>query len=211
MPARNSKSSSKMNINPDDTRLALWLEDELKGEELAAFEASVAGRQELHAARAEARRWREMMAAALPSSEEPPYPEFFNHRVAHSIRELEAKPAATPKAASGFSWRSWFMPVAACAGMVIAFWLGGKRTGGVPEIDVTGAPRAIPVDPVLYTPESGVSAEWFASTEASATVIVINGVDAIPDATDFSETVFQKQQREVDSTAALDDKPRASE
>jgi hypothetical protein len=200
-----------MNINPDETRLALWLEDELQGEELAAFEASVAGRQELHAARAEARRWREIMSAALPSSVEPPYPEFFNHRVARSIAELEARPAATPKPASGFSWRSWFMPMAACAGMVMAFWLGAKRTGGLPEIDVTGAPRAIPVDPVLYTPESGVSAEWFASVEASASVIVINGVDAIPDATDFSETVYLNRHHEIDSTAALDDKPRATE
>ncbi len=200
-----------MNINPDENRLALWLEDELQGEELAAFEASVAGRQELQAAREEARRWREMMAAALPSSEEPPYPEFFNHRLARSIRELEAKPAAIPKPAGGFSWRSWFMPMAACAGMVMAFWLGGKRTGGVSEIDVTGAPRAIPVDPVLYTPESGVSAEWFASAEASATVIVINGVDAIPDDTDFSETVYFNRHREIDSTAALDCKPRDTE
>jgi hypothetical protein len=152
-----------------------------------------------------------MMASELPSSQEPPYPEFFNHRVTRSIREMEARPAAIPKAASGFSWRSWFMPVAACAGMAIAFWLGGKRTDGVPEIDVAGAPRAIPVEPVLYTPESGVSAEWFASAEASATVIVLNGVEAIPDATDFSETVFLKGQREIDSTAALDGKTRSQE
>ena len=196
-----------MNINPDETRLALWLEDELHGEELAAFEATLADRPELHAAREEARRWRDMMFAALPSSEEPPYPEFFNHRVARSIRELDAKPAATPKPAGGFSWRAWFMPLAACAGMVMAFWLGGKRTGGVPEIDVTGAPRAIPVDPVFYTPENGVSAEWFASAEASATVIVLNGVEAIPDATDFSETVYLNRHREIDSTAAADPEP----
>lgn len=196
-----------MNINPDETRLALWLEDELRGEELAAFEATVAGRPELHAAREEARRWRDMMSAALPSSEEPPYPEFFNHRVARSIRELEVDHAATPKSASAFSWRSWFMPLAACAGMLMAFWLGGKRVGGVPEIDVTGAPRAIPVDPVFYTPENGVSAEWFASAEASATVIVLNGVDAIPDATDFSETAYLNRQREIDSTAATESEP----
>lgn len=211
MPVRNSKPSSKMNINPDETRLAMWLEDELQGEELAAFEASMAGRPELHATRAEARRWREMMATALPSSEEPPYPEFFNHRVVRSIRELEAKPAPTTKPASRVSWRSWFMPMAACAGMAMAFWLGGKRTGGLPEIDVTGAPRAIPVDPVLYTPESGVSAEWFASTAASATVIVLNGVEAIPDATDFSETVYLNRQREIDSTATIDDNPLITE
>lgn len=200
-----------MNINPDETLLALWLEDELQGAELAAFEASIAGRRDLHAAREDARRWREMMATAMPASEGLPYPDFFNHRVLRSIREAEARPAAVSKTAGGISWRSWFMPLAACAGMVLAFWLGGKRAGGMAEIDVTGAPRAIPVDPALYTPESGVSAEWFASKEASATVIVLNGVDAIPDATDFSETVHLKRQREIDSTAALDTKPSTTE
>jgi hypothetical protein len=191
-------------MNPDETRLALWLEDELQGEELAAFEVSLSGRQDLIAARDEARRWRKMMSTALPASEEPPYPEFLNHRVARSILELDMKPVVPEKPKAGFSWRSWFMPAAACAGMVFAFWLGGKQAGGVAEIDVTGAPRAIPVEPILYTPESGVSAEWFASVEASATVIVLNGVDAIPDTTDFSETVYLKHEREIDSTAALD-------
>lgn len=192
-----------MNINPDETRLALWLEDELHGEELATFEASVAGRAELLAARAEARRWRELMAKAVPASEEPPYPEFLNHRVARAIRELEVGPASEAKAGPGFSWRMWFMPMAACAGMAFTFWLGGKRVSGPPDIDVTGAPRAIPVDPILYTPEIGVSAECYASTEASATVIVLNGVEAIPDSMDFSETVFLQKQRGIDSTAGL--------
>jgi len=196
-----------MNINPDETRLALWLEDELHGDELTAFEASVAGRKELYEAREDARRWRKMMAAELGKPKPLPYPDFFNHRVMRSIRELETQPAAAPNVVRGFSWRSWFMPMAACAGMAIAFWLGGKRAGGMPEIDVTGAPRAIPVDPVFYTPETGVSAEWFASKEASATVIVLNGVDAIPDATDFSETAYLKQLSESDSTATLESNP----
>ena len=136
-----------MNTNPDETRLALWLEDELQGDELAAFEASIVGRQDLLAMKEQARNWRRMMTAAMPSSEEPPYPDFFNHRVARSIHELEAKPVATGKQAAGFSWRSWFMPLTACSGMAFAFWLGGKQAGGVPDIDVSGAPRAIPVKP----------------------------------------------------------------
>jgi hypothetical protein len=103
------------------------------------------------------------------------------------------------------------MPVAACAGMVLGFSLGVKRMPGPLEIDVTGAPRAIPVEPILYTPEKGVSAEWFASTEASATVIVLNGVAAIPDATDFSETVYLNRKREIDSTASLESEPGSTQ
>ena len=45
-----------MNTNPDETKLALWLDDELKGEELTAFEAWVADKPEHLAARDEIRR-----------------------------------------------------------------------------------------------------------------------------------------------------------
>lgn len=192
-----------MNTNPDDTRLALWLEDELHGEEFAAFEQWVAGRPELLEEREKARDWREKVAAAVPSAEEPPYPDFFNSRVAHGIHKLQIMPAEAAKTAPRVSWRSWLMPLTACAGMVLAFWLGGQKQPGAIEIDVTGAPRAIPVDVVPYIPERGVEAEWFVSEDASATVIVLSGVNAIPDATDFSETVYLKAAREKDSTAGL--------
>lgn len=187
-----------MNTNPDEATLALWLDDELTGEALAAVEAWAVSQPGQIAAREDIRRWRATMAAAIPASEEPPYPEFFNSRVLHAIREEKPKAAAAVK--PPFSWNSWVMPLAACAGMALAFWIG-KKSQSVPEYDVSNAPRAIVVDPVLYTPESGVKAEWFASAKASATVIVLNGVTAIPDATDFSETVYLPGDREIDSTA----------
>lgn len=186
-----------MNTNPDEATLALWLDDELTGRELAAVEAWANGRPEQLAAREEIRRWRETMASAISASEEPPYPDFFNSRVQQSIRE-QAPKAETP--AHRAFWKSWLMPATACAGMVLAFWVG-KETQSVPEYDVANAPRAIPVEPVVYTPESGVNAEWFASAKASATVIVLNGVTAIPDTMDFSETAAVPVDREIDSMA----------
>jgi hypothetical protein len=142
-----------------------------------------------------------MMAAAVPSDEEPPYPDFFNHRIQKAIHELQ--PAPVMAARQRFSIRTWLMPLAACAGMVLAFLLGTKQASQ-PEIDVTGAPRAIPVEPIIYTPEKGVEAEWFSSSAAMATVIVLNGVQAIPDSTDFSHTVYLNRAREIDSTAGTD-------
>jgi hypothetical protein len=192
-----------MNTNPDEATLALWLEDELAGEDLAAVEAWALTQPEQLAAREEIRHWRATMASALPATEEPPYPEFFNSRVRQAIRELA--PAAAPSRRS-FSWKSWLMPVAACAGMALTFWAGTNAISP-PEYDVAGAPKAIPVEPVVYTPEHGVGAEWFASKEASATVIVLKGVAAIPDATDFSATVYLPAEREIDSTASREVKP----
>ena len=192
-----------MNTNPDEAKLALWLDDELAGADHASIEAWALTHPEQLAAREEIRGWRATIAAAIPASEEPPYPDFFNSRVLQAIREQT--PAVAP-AAKSVSWKTWFMPVAACAGMVLTFWVGTK-TQSTPEYDVAGAPQAIPVEPVVYTPENGVNAEWFASKEASATVIVLKGVAAIPDAIDFSETVYLPMDREIDSTAGVEVEP----
>lgn len=192
-----------MNMKPDETTLALWLDDELTGSDLASVEAWAATQPEQLAAREEIRRWREMVTSNMAASIEPPYPDFFNSRVLQSIREQAPVPASPEK--KPFFWKSWFMPIAACAGMAFAFW-AGMKTQSVPEIDVAGAPRAIPVDPVVYTPENGVNAEWFTSSEASATVIVLNGINAIPDSMDFSETVYVPMDREIDSTAGGGDR-----
>ncbi|MEY4569201.1 MAG: hypothetical protein RLZZ398_640 [Verrucomicrobiota bacterium] len=190
-----------MNTNPDEVTLALWLDDELAGADHAAVEAWALTQPERLASREKIRRWRATMATAIPASEEPPYPDFFNSRVLQAIRE----PVPATKTPS-FFWKSWLMPVAVCAGMALTFWAGTQATSP-PEYDVAGAPKAIPVDPVLYTPENGVAAEWFASKSASATVIVLNGVAAIPDSTDFSQTVNVPVEREIDSTASLEVNP----
>ncbi len=190
-----------MNTNQDEAKLALWLDDELEGEELASFEAWAMSQPEHLAAREETRRWRSLMASAIPASEEPPYPDFFNSRIAQAIREESPKAEAPVKRRS--IWQTFLMPVAACAGMVLTFWIG-KNAQKPYEIDVAGAPKAIPVEQLVYTPETGVKAEWFASTEASAMVIVLDGVRAIPDTMDFSETTYVPGNREIDSTAEVD-------
>ena len=147
-----------------------------------------------------------MMAAAIPASEEPPYAEFFNSRISRVIREQA--PESSPVTRRGFSWRALFLPLAACAGMVLAFIAGTKMTTpATPQINVAAIPRAIPVEPILYTPERGVEAEWISNSEASATVIVLSGVDAIPDETDFSETVSLKSAGEIHTTAGAEPEP----
>lgn len=205
-----------MNTNPDETRLARWLDDELHGEELASFEVWVKDHPEHFAAREEIRKWRELVASAIPADEEPPYADFFNSRVMRQIRESQVAVPEDPRPGR-FSWRSLVMPMAACAGMLVAFQLGVRMQGG-PAARMAGTPdpappvapvlaAAAPLDPVIYVPQKGVKAEWFNSEDASATVIVINGVDAIPDTTDFSETVMLKTVREIDSTAWLESRP----
>lgn len=196
-----------MNTNPDETKLALWLEDELTGDDLAATDAWAADIPEQLAAREELRSYRKMMAAALPASEEPPYPDFFLTRVNQGIRDLQpAEKQAVPASSAAGFWKSWLMPVAACAGMILAFGIG--RQGFTDHTPLAVVP---PVRPVVYTPEEGVDAEWFASSNAGATVIVLQGVSAIPDSTDFSETVYVPTASEADRTAGQrEDDPNSS-
>lgn len=194
-----------MNTNPDETRLALWLDDELTGTDLTEMDAWASTRPEQIAAREELRAFRRMMATSLPTSEEPPYPDFFLSRVKQGIRDLQAAGAATKPVAMVSFWKSWVMPIAACAGMVLAFGIG-KRSN-----ESTGPFTVLPsVSPVVYTPEEGVNAEWFASSGAGANVIVLEGVAAIPDSTDFSETVYVPTARESDRTATRETEARDS-
>jgi hypothetical protein len=191
-----------MNTNPDEAKLALWLDDELVGEELASFERWACTQAEHVAARAQTRQWRDLIASNLPVSEELPFPDFFNHRVAQAIREQNPQNVVHKTSISSKAyWRRFFLPIAACAGMVLTFFMGKSSHFGSQEIDVAGAPRAIPVEQIVYSPETGVNAELFASANASATVIVLDGVKAIPDSMDFTETADISSNRDINSTA----------
>ena len=203
MPAKNSKYYSKMNTNRDETMLARWLEDDLQGADLAAFEAGAGSQPEHLAMRADVRRLRSMVAAALPAAEEPPYPDFFNSRVERAIRERAHQPAAVSW--WRFFWHPALMPVAACASMALAFWLGTQIHSESPAmVSNTPTKAPLPFEPFVYAPEIGVKVERFASSDAEATVIVLDGIEAIPDAMDFSKNVVPQKAREIDSTADLE-------
>lgn len=191
-------------MNPDETKLALWLDDELSGDELVEMDAWAANQPEQLAAREELRSFRNMMSENIPADEELPYPDFFLSRIHQGIREMEAgetKPAASARSKTSF-WKSWLMPAAACAGMVLAFGIGRQSS----EKETVTAINPPVMQPVVYTPEEGVNAEW--SSSAGSTLIVLQGIAAIPDSMDFSETVYIPTARESDRTANREHKPK---
>lgn len=185
---------------PDELLLALWLEDELAGPELERVEAWAASQPEQVAAREELRRWKTQIAAVIPAAEEPPYAEFFNSRITRVIRELEPV-AAVPAPRKQAFWRAWLMPITACAGMALAFLIGKQSSPDAPVV-VETPPRVIYEIPVVYTPDRSVSAEWFDSDPAAATVIVLQGIEAIPDTMDFLETAAISAEDEKTATAS---------
>lgn len=189
-----------MNAPPDDTTLALWLDDELEGEELARVEAWAADHPDQLEAREQVREWRKMISESVPAAEEPPAAEFFNERILHEVRRSTAEASSKPTGRRS-SWNAIWMPVAACAGMVLAFWLGALLQPSDTS-SANGDRKSPSRSPHLYTPEEGVEAEWISSHDASATVIVLNGVSAIPDEVDFTAVALRHTWREIDSTAS---------
>jgi hypothetical protein len=192
-----------MNTNPDETKLALWLDDELTGSELAEMNAWAAAHPEHLKAHLELRQFRETLAQNIPASEEPPYPDFFLSRINQGIREMELSSTQTTKLRHSSSWRTWLMPLAACAGMVLSFAIG-RQSGAKPQPIAIEKPTETLIAPLVYAPEDGVHAEWVPAAKNKATVILLKGVTAIPDSTDFSETVYLPTPKESDNTASLE-------
>lgn len=158
---------------PDEELLGRWLEDELTGAEREQAEAWVAEHPEWLEWREDTRAWKSTLQAALPSEEEPPAVEFFDARLSRLVREEAGAPRESVPVPARAEARTstWWVPVAAAAGMAFCFWAGMRLASG------DGASTM----PVVYTPEQGVEAQVFESDGAEGTVIVLDGVAAIPD------------------------------
>lgn len=183
-----------MNTNPTDEALALWVEDELHGEEAAAVDAWADRHPEWLSHRENARSVKALLKSALPSVEEPPYPDFFNTRISRAISA--PRPAAVAPKTRPLEWFRWFMPAAAAAGMAFCFWAGMKMNPASPGgTDMAGVVPVVSVpEPFLYVPEKGVKAAYFTSAVAAAGVIVLDGVPAIPDSFELPETAAIREE-----------------
>lgn len=168
-------------MKPDDEMLGLWVEDELEGPERERIEAWAAGEPEWLEMREQARASRGLLGSVLSAREEVPHGEFFDARVRREIRREAAvsRPAAKVSPRRSLPW-SFLAPLTAVAGIVFGFWIGRGGAGGevAPMTDA---------GPVLYTPDRSVKAEWVESSE-DATVIVLAGVEALPDRWEIPES-----------------------
>ena len=190
-----------MNTTPDDELLALWVDDALDGPSAAAVDAWASTQPEWLERREQARQIAPLLKSGLPASEEPPYAEFFNTRIAREIAR-ESGGAVAPTFSRSRSLWSWFLPATAVAGMAFCFW-AGTRMVPAPTIAAPD-PVAAPLAPYLYTPEKGVKAAYFASEPAEAMVIVLDGVAAIPDTFEVPDTASLNEPEEGPATAVLE-------
>ncbi|MEJ6702251.1 MAG: hypothetical protein QNL01_14950 [Akkermansiaceae bacterium] len=168
-----------MKTKPDETTLTLWMDGELEGDELTRIEAWAQDHPEILAERDAVQAMSANIRGNIPASIEPPYPKFFNQHILRHIDD-EVIPAAIEQQKGSFfqQFGRWLaIPVAAGA-MAVCFYLGTQAGEGP---DPTTPVYTVSATPTVYTPDGGVSGAMFDSEDAGATVIVLEGLEDIPD------------------------------
>jgi anti-sigma factor RsiW len=174
-----------MNTKPDHETLMLWLEDELSAPEQAVVDAWAQDQLAWLTKRDEARRWRAQMTSLRATPEDMPYGEFFQQRVMRAIEQ--EKSAASSQVVAPALGRRFRFPTSLAAALVLGFFGGALWYQQSPRSKVL----------LTYTPAEGVKADFYESSPARGTVIVLNGVEALPD--DLGEPTVEKKSLEEKS------------
>lgn len=173
-----------MKTKPDDITLTQWMDEELDGEPLRRVEAWAQEHPELLAERDAIQTMNASIRAHVPDSIEPPYPDFFNQRILRAIEEDQLA-AAAPQATKNRKksrgvWQWLSLPIAAGA-MALCFYLGTQVSGESPNQAPPVLVNTSDHTPSVYTPDGTVRADIFKTPDAKAVVILLEGLEDIPD------------------------------
>ena len=130
---------------------------------------------------------RKDLQAHFPATEEPPYPEFFNSHLERMIREDErgADPAPVTRRTHA-TWLGWLLPAAGA--VALAFFAGMQLADpGEPA----GAQMSTSL-PVVYSPITSVRPEAVLDQETGNTVILLEGLAAIPDSVNLAQASWDR-------------------
>jgi anti-sigma factor RsiW len=168
-----------MDLERQQEQLTRWIDGELAGEELREFEAAAARDPQLREAKAEAESLRLLLQADMPERDIP-NPDFFNSQIQRRISEGTAKPAAAIAPAGGIlSWfRSPFTLASAAAVFLLGMVILSKGPSEGSAADHTSVAST-------YTPDKNIVARLSYSEEADASVIMLDGLAALPDSTEL--------------------------
>lgn len=165
------------NINqPDEATITLWMDGELEGKALQNVEQWAQNHPELLTQREAIRAMNTEISSQIQKNIEPPYPDFFNQQVLRQIHQDQTTEAPVKSALKPSLWQRLTIPAIAAA-MALCFVLGNQYGS---NRNTTEANTAVQNSSV-YTPDGNVSANMFESTDAESLVIVLDGLEDIPD------------------------------
>ncbi len=165
-----------MKTPSEDHDLIRWLDGEMNSAERAQFTARLESDPALKAEVDMMQRLSADLRSSLPAEMPVPFGDFFNSQIQMRISQEASvgEPVATESRAS---WLHWFrLPgfatiAAVSAAVVIA---------GVMIFQQTVGSSAESVVLSTYAPSQGVQVSSYHSTEAGATVLMLNGLEDVP-------------------------------
>ena len=164
-------------MKPFEEKFTAWVDGRLTGNELAAFEAELAQRENAGAEKSGALRLGALLREnyRLPELKNP---DFFNHQLMQRIDAETAKPAVPERRASFFPslpWMTW--AGAFCIAMVLALY-----ALVVPKNPVDNPSGNEYVAQILeaHTGDPAITATTIHSKDNKLTVLWLDGLDYLP-------------------------------
>ncbi len=163
-------------MNPsDEEKLTRWIDGDLpdaEAEELLGRYPELRGEKEA------AQKLAGLLKSELGKEQDIPFPDFFNHQIQRFIEE--EKQSGAPHAAYGeatekslFPWFTFWRNLAAGAFLLLlGFFIGTAF------LDTDGQEGSTVLS--AYTPNPAVASKLFYSDAARATVLLLDGLQAIP-------------------------------
>lgn len=156
--------------------LIRWIDGEMNESERAAFEEHLKQDPALASEAAKMRALSESLRTHLPAEMRVPHADYFNTQIEVRIAQLALD--ETKARQSGSSWSAalqwlrqpWFALAGAAALAVLGFFVLGSDTTGASESMILSS----------YTPNTHVQARAYHDDAAEATVLMLDGLDAVP-------------------------------
>lgn len=155
-----------------------WVDHSLTGAEKAEFDAALEVEPSLQGEVQKMLEIKSLLETEIPSSVEPPYPDFFNSQL---MRKIDLNVAAQqPKAVVKRSWQALrfaWLPAAALA-LVLSF-LAGQRLGDSPKSGSSIANTGH--IPSVYFSEAHLEADVISDSDGDVSAILVDGLSELND------------------------------
>lgn len=188
----------------EDHDLIRWLDGEMTAAERASFEERLKQDPALAKDAEELRALGASLRAHLPAEMPVPHADFFNSQIQVRLAQMEAEEARASQALPGWGgWLQWLRQPWAAAACAAAVVVAGVLLLN-PGAEVSRESSILS----SYTPNSQVHARAFHDSAAEATVLMLEGLEAVPAERQVSgiHAVRSELEAEVASTTLYDAK-----
>lgn len=173
--------------------LSRWLDGEMSDTDLVSFEEQLKHDPMLAKEAQELRALSDSIRTHLPAEMNVPHADFFNSQIQVRISQMEAEEARGGQTdalgwAALFRWlrQPWFAAAGAVALAVLSFVLFRPAASTPVESFIISS----------YTPSARVHAHTFHDAAADATVLMLDGLDAVPAEKKISGISVQRSETE---------------